>query len=68
MRTGEVARLVERGYHVLHTDTDVVWLRDPMPYLMCTEAARAAARADGFPCEELRRADVAVSSDNMGQR
>ncbi len=36
MRTGEVARVVWLGYHVLHTDTDVVWLRDPMPYLMCT--------------------------------
>jgi hypothetical protein len=29
MRTGEVARVVEAGYDVLHTDTDVVWLRDP---------------------------------------
>ena len=39
MRTGEVARVVALGYTVLHTDTDVVWLRDPTPYVMCTHAA-----------------------------
>ena len=71
MRTGEVARIVWLGYHVLHTDTDVVWLRDPMPYLMCTEEARSSEHAETntpFPCAPMMRADVAVSSDNMGPR
>ena len=70
MRTGEVARVVQLGYDVLHSDTDIIWLRDPTPYLMC---AGAAARVGGefgsesrFPCAPLRSADVAVSSDNMG--
>ena len=70
MRTGEVARVVHLGFDVLHSDTDIVWLRDPTPYLMCSEAARAAEFGSGatarFPCAPLRRADVAVSSDNMG--
>ena len=68
MRTGEVARLVHLGYDVLHTDTDVVWLRDPTPYLMCTEAARGGEFKDAaqFPCLQIRQADVAISSDNMG--
>lgn len=43
MRTGEVAKIVLLGYTVMHTDCDVVWLRDPMPYLMCDEAAAASA-------------------------
>ena len=34
MRTGEVAKMVALGWDVLHTDTDVVWLRDPTPYLV----------------------------------
>lgn len=68
MRTGEVARLVLLGYDVLHSDTDVVWLRDPTPYLMCTAAAHAGEFSDAsrFPCAQLQTADVAVSSDNMG--
>lgn len=70
MRTGEVARMVALGATVLHTDTDVVWLRSPRSYLMCApEAARAGGEFSPtaqFPCEALRRADIAVSSDNMG--
>lgn len=68
MRTGEVARVVDLGYHVLHTDTDVIWLRNPMPYIMCTPDARRGEHADDtpFPCAEMLEADVAVSSDNMG--
>lgn len=68
MRTGEVMKLVLLGYDALHTDTDIVWLRDPTPYLMCTDAARAGDFADAtrFPCAPLATADVAVSSDNMG--
>ena len=48
MRTGEVARLVDLGYDVLHSDTDIVWLRDPTPYLMCTPAARAGEFGEGM--------------------
>ena len=70
MRTGEVARVVEMGYDVLHTDTDVVWLRDPSPYLLCTSEAACPtcefAPASRLPCDALRTADVAVSSDHMG--
>ena len=58
-----------RGFpNLVFTDTDIVWLRDPTPYLMCTDAARSGEFADGarFPCRPMRSADVAVSSDNMG--
>ena len=68
MRTGEVARIVQLGYTVLHTDCDVVFLRDPSPYIMCSDADAASAAwgsASRFPCAPLREADVAVSSDNM---
>ena len=67
MRTGEVARLVGLGYSVLHTDIDVIWLRDPSPYLMCTaEAERAEfSSASRWPCAPMRQADVAVASDTM---
>ena len=67
MRTGEVSRLVALGYSVLHTDIDVIWLRDPSPYLMCSaEAERGEFSSDSrWPCAAMRQADVAVSSDNM---
>ena len=60
--------MVNLGYDVLHTDTDVVWLRDPSEYLLCSPAARRGEFSDGskFPCASLQRCDVAVSSDNMG--
>jgi len=67
MRTGEVARIVRLGYAVMHSDTDVAWLRDPSPFLLCRDAASDAAGggAAGARCSALREADVAVSSDNM---
>ena len=68
MRTGEVAKFVAGGTSVMHTDCDVVWLRDPTPYLMCEAGAAASgefANGTRFPCAPLREADVAVSSDNM---
>ncbi len=74
MRTGEIARVVGMGYDVIHTDLDVVWLRNPAPYVRCdaadarasaAETSRAGARSDGLSCESLRAADVAVSSDNL---
>uniref|UniRef100_A0A7S3T5T8 Nucleotide-diphospho-sugar transferase domain-containing protein n=1 Tax=Emiliania huxleyi TaxID=2903 RepID=A0A7S3T5T8_EMIHU len=69
MRTGEVLRMVRLGYSVLHTDIDVVWLRSPEPYLMCSgEASRPGGEhgpGSRFECGPLLSADVAVSSDNM---
>ena len=65
MRTGEVKRIVLLGYTVLHTDCDVVFLRDPAPYLMCHTDAAEWADGAHYPCSGLRGADVAVSSDNM---
>ena len=68
MRTGEVAKIVLLGYTVLHTDCDVVFLRDPSPYIMCSDADAASAdwgASSKYPCAPLREADVAVSSDNM---
>jgi hypothetical protein len=51
MRTGEVARIVNLGYDVLHTDVDVAWLRNPAPYIACPSAAdpvrSSAVRAVG---------------------
>ena len=54
------------GYAVLQTDCDVIWLRNPTPYLMCPGGlgAEKGARAT-FECAPLLEADVAVSSDNM---
>ena len=63
MRTGEVKRIVLAGYDVLHTDCDVVFLRDPTPYLMCVPSLWADEGT--YPCSGLQVADVAVSSDNM---
>jgi hypothetical protein len=65
MRTGEIARIVGMGYAVMHTDTDVVWLRDPTPYLLCDSELDAELSLRGASCAWLRQADVAVSSDNM---
>ena len=52
---------------VLHTDIDVIWLRDPAPYLMCSPEAEQGefSAASRWPCAAMRKADVAVSSDNM---
>ena len=68
MRTGEVAKIVHAGFTVLHTDCDIVWLRDPMPYIMCDAVAAASeewGKGGRFPCAPMLGADVAVSSDNM---
>ena len=77
MRTKEVARIVLLGYDVLHTDVDVAWLRNPVPYIACADGGgggggggrSADAHDEPLPqslgCEALRDADVAVSSDNM---
>lgn len=64
MRTGEVAKIVHAGFTVLHTDCDVVFLRDPTPYIMCG-AGGVWGEEERYPCAGLQPADVAVSSDNM---
>jgi hypothetical protein len=35
MRIGQVRALLEMGYDVLMSDVDVVWRRDPRPFLQC---------------------------------
>ena len=70
MRVGEIARIVGLGFDVLQTDVDVVWLRNPAPYITCASdggAAEAGDRAE-VACGTLRTADVAVSSDNMSPK
>jgi len=58
--------VVSAGYAVMHTDCDVIWLRDPAPYLMCADGAGSEhAKHATFECAPLLEADVAVSSDNM---
>ena len=64
MRSGEVARVVALGYDVLHTDVDVVWLRNPAPYVACTPSA-TNSDPPAISCSTLLAADVAVSSDSM---
>ena len=44
MRIGEVLRIVRLGYSLLHTDVDVVFLRNPAPYLMCSGASGGTTR------------------------
>jgi len=70
MRIGEVARIVGLGFDVLHTDVDVVWLRNPAPYITCASDAGATEASDRaeVACDTLRMADVAVSSDNMSPK
>ena len=64
MRTGEVMRLVHLGHDVLHTDLDVVWLRDPTPYITCSRAAQEEfGDHSRFPCAPLQKVADAVSSD-----
>lgn len=63
-RTGEIAKIVALGYSVIMTDVDVLWLRDPRPYLhTCDPEAVGALEAPS--CTELRGADVLASSDNL---
>lgn len=62
-RTGEVATIVAKGYSVIMTDVDVLWLRDPRPFLVsCAPELPEQERAF---CAELVHADVMASSDNL---
>ena len=65
MRSGEVARVVNLGYDVLHTDSDIAWLRNPAPYIACAGGGAASLDAPTLRCDTLAGADVAVSTDNM---
>lgn len=70
MRVGEIARIVGLGFDVMQTDVDVVWLRNPAPYITCASdggGAEVGDRAE-VACGTLRAADVAVSSDNMSPK
>ena len=46
-----VEKIVDWGFNVMHSDVDVVWFRDPLPYFL------------GAPCKDI---DVAVSSGKCG--
>ena len=62
-RTGEVAKIVALGYAVIMTDVDVLWLRDPRPYLhACGDNVPELERPS---CTQLLAADVLASSDNL---
>jgi hypothetical protein len=63
-RTAEVAKIVALGYAVIMTDVDVLWLRDPRPYLVRCDgpSVRQMERAS---CAQLLDADVMASSDNL---
>jgi hypothetical protein len=54
LKTRPVLSALEAGYHVLFTDTDIVWLSDPRPWL----AKRAGLGGDGSAA-----LDVLVQSD-----
>ncbi len=42
-----VEKIVDWGFNVMHSDVDVVWFRDPLPYFL------------GPPCKDI---DVAIST------
>ena len=42
-----VEKIVDWGFNVMHSDVDVVWFRDPLPYFL------------GEPCKTI---DVAIST------
>lgn len=62
-RIGGPRALVHAGHDVLLSDTDVVWLRDPRPFLYCDTQL---AKEEG--CELLKNADVMISSDRMSAK
>ncbi|OUS42304.1 nucleotide-diphospho-sugar transferase-domain-containing protein [Ostreococcus tauri] len=57
MMVGELVRVVDAGFHVALSDVDVAWTRDPTAYFLCERDV------DG--CEEIKDADVMISSDNL---
>ena len=57
MMIGELLRVVDAGFHVALSDVDVAWTRDPTAYFLCERDV------DG--CEEIKDADVMISSDNL---
>jgi hypothetical protein len=54
----ELRAVLDAGFDVILSDVDVVWLRDAAPYFKCE-----SGDVDG--CEEIRGADVMISSDNL---
>ena len=45
-----VEKIVDWGFNVMHSDVDVVWFRDPLPYFL------------GEPCKDI---DVAISTGEV---
>ena len=54
----QLSAVLDAGFDVILSDVDVVWLRDAAPYFKCENGD-----VDG--CEEIRGADVMISSDNL---
>ena len=68
MRIGQVRALLEMGHDVLMSDVDVVWRRDPRPYLLCRDEDADARTGAWDDCGAMTDADVAVSSDNLSPK
>ena len=68
MRIGQVRALLEMGHDVLMSDVDVVWRRDPRPYLLCRDEDADARTGAWDDCSAMTDADVAVSSDNLSPK
>jgi arabinosyltransferase len=67
MRISHTTSLLEFGFDVLMSDADVVWLKNPEAYLKCEKngGEKDEIEDDVAGCEELKAADVIVSSDNL---
>ena len=57
-----MARVVGMGYDVIHTDLDVVWLRNPAPYVRCDAAAARTTAAE--TSRAGARAEVIITSNH----
>ena len=69
MRISHATSLLEFGFDVVMSDADVVWLKNPEAYLKCEKESEGKVvenlSFDIDGCEELKAADVIVSSDNL---
>lgn len=70
MRISHATSLLEFGFDVVMSDADVVWLKNPEAYLRCEKMSEDGKVIENLSfdidgCEELKAADVIVSSDNL---
>lgn len=70
MRISHATSLLEFGFDVVMSDADVVWLKNPEEYLKCEKVSEDGKVVENLSfdidgCEELKAADVIVSSDNL---